>query len=135
MSEGGTLLWRDEKCRVVRVPEPGYSGYLRVIWQTHIREMTDLDATDRDHVMHVVFQTEKVLREELQPVKVNLASFGNMTPHLHWHVIARFADDPHFPEPVWGKRQRDVREVDHTSTDAQLSRALTAALSSLRGLR
>lgn len=126
---GGSLLWRDEKCRIVRVREPGYSGYLRVIWHAHVREMTDLDAAARDHLMGIVFSVEKVLRETLKPVKVNLASFGNMTPHLHWHVIARFEDDPHFPEPVWGKQQREVCAIDHGLSDEQLTRALTAALS------
>ncbi|MGH6609869.1 MAG: HIT family protein, partial [Burkholderiaceae bacterium] len=47
-------------------------------------------------------------REVLQPTKMNLASLGNMTPHLHWHVIPRFADDLHFPRPVWGAPQRTV---------------------------
>jgi diadenosine tetraphosphate (Ap4A) HIT family hydrolase len=37
---------------------------------------------------------------------VNLASLGNITPHLHWHVIPRFADDPHFPNPIWAARIR-----------------------------
>ncbi len=47
------------------------------------------------------------MRELLEPEKINLASFGNMVPHLHWHVIPRFADDPHFPNSVFGARQRD----------------------------
>lgn len=134
-SEGGILLWRDGKCRIVRVREPGYSGYLRVIWHKHVREMTDLDTADRDYLMGIVFSIEKVLRETLNPTKINLASFGNMTPHLHWHVIARFEDDPHFPEPVWGKRQREVCAIDHGLSDEQLTRALTAALPSLHGPR
>ena len=50
---------------------------------------------------------EDALRAVLAPAKINLASFGNMTPHLHWHVIPRFADDAHFPQPVWGTRQRE----------------------------
>jgi diadenosine tetraphosphate (Ap4A) HIT family hydrolase len=39
---------------------------------------------------------------------MNLASLGNQTPHLHWHLIPRFTDDSHFPQPVWGPRQRDA---------------------------
>jgi diadenosine tetraphosphate (Ap4A) HIT family hydrolase len=31
-----------------------------------------------------------------------------MVPHLHWHVIARFAWDSQFPQAVWGARQREV---------------------------
>ena len=57
--------------------------------------------------MQTVFVVERVLRELLAPEKINLASFGNMVPHLHWHIIPRFADDPHFPNAVFGARQRD----------------------------
>ena len=69
--------------------------------------MTDLAAANRAHLMHVVYAVESALRARLTPTKMNLASLGNATPHLHWHVIPRFADDTHFPQPVWGPRQRD----------------------------
>jgi diadenosine tetraphosphate (Ap4A) HIT family hydrolase len=104
---GGKLLWRDELCRVVLVEERGYPGFCRVIWNAHLREMTDLGESERGHLMHVVFAVERALRELLEPRKINLASLGNMTPHLHWHVIPRFENDPHFPQPVWGQQQRE----------------------------
>jgi diadenosine tetraphosphate (Ap4A) HIT family hydrolase len=69
--------------------------------------MTDLPAANRAHLMHVVYAVESALRARLTPAKMNLASLGNASPHLHWHVIPRFADDTHFPHPVWGARQRD----------------------------
>ena len=50
---------------------------------------------------------EQALRELMQPAKINLASFGNMVPHLHWHVIARFADDRHFPGSIWCEPRRE----------------------------
>jgi diadenosine tetraphosphate (Ap4A) HIT family hydrolase len=77
-----------------------------VIWAAHVKEMTDLPEDARAHFMQVVFAVEAVLREVLRPHKLNLASLGNITPHLHWHVIPRFADDPHFPNPIWGARIR-----------------------------
>ena len=40
--------------------------------------------------------------------KINLATLGNVVPHLHWHVIARFDWDSHFPNPVWGAARREV---------------------------
>ena len=62
--------------------------------------------TQRLKLMRTVFAVELAQREVLAPLKINLASLGNMTPHLHWHVIARFADDLHYPQPVWGAPQR-----------------------------
>ncbi len=105
-ARGGTLLWQDAHCRVVQVAEPDYPGFCRVIWNTHIREMSDLPPADREHCMRVVFAVEQVLRAAMHPEKINLASLGNMVAHLHWHVIPRFAGDPHFPQPIWGTRQR-----------------------------
>jgi diadenosine tetraphosphate (Ap4A) HIT family hydrolase len=102
---GGQTLWRDERCRVVLADEP-FAGFCRVIWNAHVREMTDLGDVDRDHLLHVVYAVESALRASLRPAKMNLAALGNVTPHLHWHVIPRFVDDSHFPQPVWGTKQR-----------------------------
>jgi len=106
---GGDVVWRDARCRVVRVEEPGYPGFCRAIWNAHVGEMTDLAAEDRAHFMRVVFALEAALRDCLRPEKINLASLGNMTPHLHWHVIPRYRDDPHFPNPIWGAPLRPAR--------------------------
>ena len=104
--EGGELVWRGPHCRVVLVSEPGYPGFCRAIWNAHVKEMTDLAAAERAHFMSVVFAVEAALREAARPDKINLASLGNMTPHLHWHVIPRYRDDPHFPNPIWGAALR-----------------------------
>lgn len=101
------LLWSDRRCRVILAAEADYPGFCRVIWNAHVREMTDLAVRDRSHLMAVVFATEAALRDLLKPAKLNLASLGNQVPHLHWHVIPRFADDAHFPDPVWAARRRE----------------------------
>lgn len=123
---GGTVLWEDSRCRVVRVDEPGYPGFCRVIWKSHVREMTDLSAADRLHCMNVVFAVERALRDLLSPAKINLASLGNMVAHVHWHVIPRFVDDPHFPQPVWGVQQRNT-VVDRAQAE-KLDQAIRAEL-------
>ena len=122
---GGELLWRDERCRVVLVDDPDYPGFCRVIWQSHVREMTDLSSADRAHFMSIVFVVEETLREIMAPDKINLASLGNMTPHLHWHVIPRFADDKHFPGPIWGAAKP---ESSGRTTTNGLAEKLRAAL-------
>lgn len=103
-----TVLWRDDRCRVVLAGDADYPGYCRVVWGAHIKEMSDLSEPERAHLMDVVFATEEILRAALSPEKINLASLGNQTPHLHWHVIPRFADDAHYPDPIWSARKRDT---------------------------
>ncbi|MDP2112331.1 MAG: HIT family protein [Thiobacillus sp.] len=125
---GGTVLWQDDFCRVVLADEPDYPGFLRVILNAHVKEMSDLPAADRQALMRVVFAAEAALREVMQPDKVNLASLGNVVPHLHWHVIPRFSDDPHFPNPVWGERKRAASHDTPPDLDARLSNALFNAL-------
>ncbi len=104
---GGEVLHQGAQFRVVLVDDADYPGFCRVIWRDHVKEMTDLPELDRMLVMDVLWQVEQVVREVMQPEKINLASFGNMVPHLHWHVIPRYTDDRHFPAPVWGQPQRE----------------------------
>src|ERR1051325_5883307 len=125
---GGELLWQSSRLRVVYVEEPGYPGFCRVIWGAHVKEMTDLSETERAHLMDVVFAVESVLREQLQPDKINLASLGNVVPHLHWHVIPRYVDDPHFPQPIWTSPQRAIEESNRHPNTATLASAIGAAL-------
>ena len=126
---GGAVLWQNDLCRVVRAQEPGYPGFCRVILNRHAREMTDLGAAERAALMAVVFAVEEALRETMRPDKMNLASLGNMTPHVHWHVIPRFRDDRHFPGPVWAAPQRDgAPGAEREERVAGLAAALRARL-------
>ncbi len=126
--DGGEVLWRDAACRVVLVADPDYPGYCRVIWNAHVREMTDLAGAGQQHCMRVVCALEQALRTAVKPHKINLASFGNLTPHLHWHVIPRFEDDPHFPHSIWGERQRAGRKRAFSGVAARLRALLVKSL-------
>lgn len=98
---GGQVLLRHRDWRIVLADEPLHPAFCRVIWHDHVREMTDLAPAARHQLMEVVWAVEQALRAVLPDCKINLASLGNVVPHLHWHVIARFSGDPHFPAPVW----------------------------------
>lgn len=108
VSEGGVPVLRTPLWRVIRAEEADFPAFYRVIWNAHVAEWTDLVPAHRSLLMQTVAKVETVLREALQPTKINLASLGNVVPHLHWHVIARFEWDSHFPQPVWGAPQRVV---------------------------
>lgn len=128
---GGVVLWQSSRCRIVRVADSGFPGYCRVIWNAHVREMTDLEAGERQRLMETVFTVEKVVRTLFSPEKINLACLGNMTPHLHWHIIPRWPADSHFPDPIWGTRQRTGAIGLPEVSDRQLTEALGLALDAL----
>lgn len=121
---GQDILWRDDLCRVILVGDADYPGFCRVILNRHVREMTDLHPAERQRLMAVVFAVEMAVRGVLNPDKVNLASLGNMVPHVHWHVIPRFSGDRHFPDAIWAAPKR----VGHTDAPDDLRARLAWAL-------
>ncbi|HYS13263.1 MAG TPA: HIT family protein [Burkholderiaceae bacterium] len=106
--DGGLIVLRNDLFRVVLVDDPELPGFTRVIVNAHAKEMTDLEPVARVQLLRAVLAVEEVQREVLGPVKMNLASLGNAVPHVHWHVIPRFADDAFYPQPIWGTRQRET---------------------------
>ena len=132
-STGGTVLWQNDLCRVVAVQDGDYPGFVRVIAGRHVREMTDLHPAEQQALLGVVLAVEAAMRETMQPDKMNLASLGNMTPHVHWHVIPRFRDDRHFPGPVWSEPRREpVIPPERRERAERLGAAIAERLSKAR---
>ena len=132
---GGEVLWEDDYCRVVWAYQPDHPCFCRVIWDRHVKEMAELKPTERERIMRVVFAVEQALIGVLQPDKMNLASLGNAVPHIHWHVIPRFLDDPHFPNPVWGAKPRQSVRALPNDFAMRMRQALDEALKPRRLMR
>ena len=134
ISLGGALVFQGEKFRVIRADEAGFPAFYRVVWTTHVAEFSDLSVPDRTLCTAVVCEVEQALRAHLQATKINLAALGNVVAHLHWHVIARFDWDTHFPAPVWAERKRPGDPVREDAVRARLpvlERAIAARLAHL----
>ena len=109
--EEGQLIWRGDDCRIILVDDADLPGFCRVIWNRHVSEMTDLTYGEREHLMTLVFAVETAIRRVMRPDKVNIATLGNMVPHMHWHVIPRFKDDAFFPGSAWSDKLREASEA------------------------
>jgi diadenosine tetraphosphate (Ap4A) HIT family hydrolase len=132
--EEGQLIWRGDDCRVILVNDPELPGFCRVIWNQHVAEMTDLTYGEREHLMALVFAVEEAVRHVMHPDKVNIATLGNMVPHIHWHVIPRYKDDAYFPASVWSSRTREPSKValeDRRALAAKLPNAIRSAISQM----
>lgn len=110
--DGGEVIVKNAQLRVVLIDDANYPGFCRVIWHAHAKEMTDLAIADRSALMQAVCKVEQAIRDVMHPDKINLASLGNMVPHLHWHVIPRYLDDAHFPNPIWAGSTRVSEQLD-----------------------
>ncbi len=106
-TDGGLLIFKNEQLRVIQAVEAGFPAFYRVVWNAHVAEFSDLSPDERNHCMNTVVLVEQILRERLKPTKINLAALGNAVPHLHWHVMARFDWDSHYPGSVWAAPQRE----------------------------
>ncbi len=126
--DGGSVLFRSATLRIVRVLDGRYPAYLRVIVGEHVREMTDLPAATQRDVLRAVLASERLLRRFTEDAKINIASIGNRTPHVHWHIVARHAEDAHFPEAIWGQALRNGKAMALPFEDAALATALAEEL-------
>lgn len=133
VEDGGLVLLRHARLRIIRATSPDVAdtpAFYRVVWNAHVAEWSDLAEADQALCMRAVTAVERVLRQQLQPTKINLAALGNVVPHLHWHVIARFDWDNRFPAPVWAAPVRDNDAEQLAQLNACLP-AVDAALAAL----
>ncbi|MCH7343692.1 HIT family protein [Pelomonas sp. CA6] len=135
LENGNLVIHRGPRWRVLRALDtPAFPAFYRLVWTEHRAEFSELSHEERRDCMEAVAAIEAAMRSELHPDKINLASLGNMVPHLHWHLIARFRTDSHFPNPIWGERQREADPALAQQLAASLPRLderLRAALAAL----
>lgn len=102
ISENEQIILANDLFRIIHVNDKFYPGYIRLILNEHFTEMTDIDEKKAQRIFSALLIIERHMRKILNPDKINLASLGNVVPHLHWHIIPRYKDDRHFPFPIWG---------------------------------
>ena len=81
--------------------------WVKIFTQHPYKELSDCDPTTQAEILKAMLIVEETMRFYYNPKKINIAMFGNYLPHLHIHVMARFEEDSHFPESMWGVKQRD----------------------------
>lgn len=98
-------LYENENVRVE--VEESEIPWLKVFTQKAYREFSEVPYELRLEIFRLLDIIEKEMLKRFNPIKINIASFGNYVPHVHWHIMARFEEDSYFPEPMWGKKQRE----------------------------
>ena len=100
-----TILYQNQHIRIE--VEPSEIPWLKIFAQNSCKEMSDCDTETKLEIWQLLDLIETEMLAYYQPEKINIASFANYVPQVHWHIMARFKEDSYFPEPMWGEKQRE----------------------------
>lgn len=81
--------------------------WLKIFTHESRKEFSECSSNERMMIFDLLDLIEKEMIRYFNPEKINIASFGNMLPRVHWHIMGRFLNDSYFPEPMWGVKQRE----------------------------
>lgn len=81
--------------------------WLKIFTQEPYKEFSQTPLKVKLQIFSKLDIIEKEMLSYYKPTKINIASFGNYLPHVHFHIMARFEEDSYFPEPMWGEKQRE----------------------------
>jgi len=95
-----------------------FPGYTLLFTRQHFTELFHLDKGMREGVMEEVSGVARALHAVFSPTKINYELLGNMVPHMHWHLVPRFASEPLWPRPIWSEPHVEV----HLSAEEYRSR-------------
>ena len=101
-----SLIFKNELIKIEI--EPSEIPWLKIFTIKDIKEFSHCDNETKQEIFKYLDIIEKEMLNYFKPKKINIASFGNYVPHVHFHIMARFEEDSYFPEPMWGKKQRDA---------------------------
>ena len=119
-------------CRVVLNRDQFFPGYCLVFTRIHVTELFHLDPATRQGVMEEVSAVASALAAVYRPTKINYELLGNMVPHMHWHVVPRFSEDPLWPRPIWSEPHAE-KPLDSAAYREAVGRIRTALLASGAG--
>ena len=101
-------FWKNSWFYAIDASTDEFPCFIRIVCARHVAEMSELTKAERTYLWALLEIAEETMISYLSPDKINYAQFGNMVPHLHWHLIARWKDDPYFPKCPWGQKQRNI---------------------------
>ncbi|MEA3371356.1 MAG: HIT family protein [Campylobacterota bacterium] len=81
--------------------------WLKIFTKEPYKELGDLPKELRLKLWEVYDIVEDEMKRYYNPKKINMASFANMLPRVHIHVMARYEFDSYFPNPMWGEKLRE----------------------------
>jgi diadenosine tetraphosphate (Ap4A) HIT family hydrolase len=101
-----------------------HKGYSLVLLKEHVREPFELSAdVQREHFREVM-RAAAAINKTFQPEKMNFSCYGNAEPHVHWHLMPRYRDDPYRGSHPW----HDIARFSESLISADQAREIAARI-------
>ena len=111
-TEHGVHVWNGSRSSVHLARRTTIRGYCTVTWRGgHIADPADLNAEDASAYWNDVLRLARAISDVFRPVKINYLILGNLVPHLHTHVVPRYADDPSAGGPLAWETLTEAKET------------------------
>ena len=81
--------------------------WVKIFSKEPYKELGDMPKALRLELWEIYDIVEEEMKKYYKPHKINMASFANMLPRVHIHVMARYKEDSYFPNPMWGEKVRE----------------------------
>ncbi len=131
MSENSSIIWENSDLKIEI--EESEIPWLKIFTKHPYREMSDVPYEIKTEIYTLLDLIEREMLSYYKPTKINIASFGNYMPHVHWHIMARFEEDSYYPEPMWGRKQREAKLT--LASKETFLKQLVLALQEVSGVR
>ena len=86
-----------------------YRGYCVLVYDPrHVARIDQLTPEEWQVLSSDIHRAESAIFKACAPAHMNVASLGNAVPHVHWHLIPRYMDDPRWGETIWNMSFSEV---------------------------
>jgi diadenosine tetraphosphate (Ap4A) HIT family hydrolase len=99
------IIYEDKEFYIEK--EESEIPWLKIFTKEPYCELGDMPKALRERLWSIYDVVEYEMKNYYHPKKINMASFANMLPRVHIHVMARFEEDSYFPNPMWGEKLRE----------------------------
>ena len=98
-----------------------YKGHCVLVFDPrHATRIDELSQSEWQMLAADIQLSECALMQAFEPDHINIASLGQVVPHLHWHIIPRYETDPRWGGPIWMSKDTDMEKI--LLTEAEYAR-------------
>jgi len=105
-----------------------FYGYTLFLCKKNSRELHELSPSFRACFLAEMSLVAQAVFDSFKPDKLNYELLGNAHPHLHWHIIPRYRNDPAWGQPIWilspEQRKKTLSTKEVESMKQELLQAL-----------